>query len=160
MIFATVGTHEQQFNRLVKKVDDIAGKYHLEGVIQIGYSTVIPQYCKYKKLMGYEEILENMRKAKIVITHGGPASIIQVLQMGKVPVVVPRQKRFKEHVDDHQVKFCQKAAEFLSIIPVYEIDELENIVVNYEKITGEMKLKRREESNLEKIIKYLDGLVD
>lgn len=44
---------------------------------------------------------------RIVITHGGPASFIMPLQIGKTPIVVPRQHQFNEHVNDHQVEFAR-----------------------------------------------------
>ena len=47
---------------------------------------------------------ELVEKARIVITHGGPSSFLMVLQKGKIPIVVPRQKQFDEHVNDHQVE--------------------------------------------------------
>lgn len=56
-------------------------------------------------------MVENVDKARIVITHGGPSSFIMPLQLGKVPVVVPRKKEFDEHVNDHQVTFCETVAE-------------------------------------------------
>jgi len=38
MIFVTVGTHDQGFERLVKKMDEIAGQIDEEVVIQVGYT--------------------------------------------------------------------------------------------------------------------------
>ena len=44
MIFLTVGTHEQQFNRLVKYIDKMKenGVIHEEVIIQTGFSTYEP----------------------------------------------------------------------------------------------------------------------
>ena len=48
MIFVTVGTHEQQFDRLVEAVDRLGenGDFDEEIIIQIGYSTYKPRFCK------------------------------------------------------------------------------------------------------------------
>ena len=45
MIFVTVGTHEQQFNRLIKEVDRLVeeGIIKEEVFIQIGYSDYDPK---------------------------------------------------------------------------------------------------------------------
>ncbi|MFR3413347.1 MAG: glycosyltransferase [Coprococcus sp.] len=32
------------------------------------------------------------------------------LQIGKTPIVVPRQHQFNEHVNDHQVEFARNVA--------------------------------------------------
>ena len=82
MIFVTVGTHEQPFNRLVKAIDDLKkeGVITEEVIIQTGFSTYEPQYCKWSKLIPYQQMIKNVDDARIVITHGGPASFIMPLQ--------------------------------------------------------------------------------
>ena len=109
MIFVTVGTHEQPFDRLIRKVDELKrdGVIAEEVVIQTGYSTYEPEYCQWSKLIPYEQMVKNVEEARMVITHGGPASFIMPLQMGKIPVVVPRQSQFGEHVNDHQLEFAR-----------------------------------------------------
>ena len=109
MIFVTVGTHEQPFNRLIGCMDELKGRNVIqeEVIMQTGYSTYVPQYCQWKKMLSYDEMSENVRNARIVITHGGPASFFMPLQLGKTPIVVPRQKRYGEHVNDHQKEIVE-----------------------------------------------------
>lgn len=122
MIFVTVGTHEQQFNRLIEAVDRLKGEGSIEDevIMQIGYSTYEPKHCKWSKLIPYSEMQKNIEEARIVITHGGPASFIAPLQLGKTPIVVPRQKRYDEHVNDHQLEFCKAVEERMHTIVVVE----------------------------------------
>ena len=47
MIFVTAGNHFQGFERLLKKVDEIAHRIPHEIVIQRGYSKYVPQNAKY-----------------------------------------------------------------------------------------------------------------
>ena len=46
MIFVTVGTHEQPFNRLIECVDQLkgSGKIEEDVVIQTGFSTYEPKH--------------------------------------------------------------------------------------------------------------------
>lgn len=146
MIFVTVGTHEQPFDRLIKKIDELK-KHNIikdEVVIQSGFSTYVPQYCTCEKLFSYNKMIENVKEARIVITHGGPSSFIMPLQEGKIPIVVPRQKKFGEHVNDHQVEFS-KAVEKKqnNIIVVTEIDDLEDFILNYDVIVKDMNNKQK-----------------
>lgn len=137
MIFVTVGTHEQPFNRLIQKVDELKrdGVINEEVIIQTGYSTYEPKYCKWSKLLSYKEMEENNKNARIVITHGGPASFIAPLQIGKVPIVVPRQLEFNEHVNDHQVEFARNVKDRMgTIIVVENMDDLANTITNYDRI--------------------------
>lgn len=166
MIFVTVGTHEQQFNRLVKKIDDLKGKGKIkeEVFIQTGYSDYEPIYCQWKKLLPYSEMEEKIKKARIVVTHGGPSSFISVLEVGKIPIVVPRKAEFQEHINNHQLEFVEMVSERQkNIIPVYDIEKLWDSIKNYEKIIKNMPetIKSNNEEfnkNLEKIVKQLfDG---
>lgn len=127
MIFVTVGTHEQQFNRLIKKIDQLKKDGHIKDdvFIQTGFSNYIPESCDWKKFLSYEEMIQKIKDAKIVITHGGPSSFILPLQYEKTPIVVPRMKKYDEHVNDHQVEFCRKYNSLNNnIIVVVNVDEL------------------------------------
>ena len=77
-----------------------------------------------------------------VITHGGPSSFIMPLQIGKVPIVVPRKFEFSEHVNNHQVTFSKAVAERMgTIIVVEELEKLENIILNYDEFVRKMGKK-------------------
>ena len=141
MIFVTVGTHEQPFNRLIQKVDELKkdGTIQDDVIIQTGFSTYEPKYCQWSKLIPYQQMVKNVADARIVITHGGPASFIMPLQIGKTPIVVPRQHQFNEHVNDHQVTFCNAVAERMGTIVVVEnIENLGDIIIRYDEVTSRM----------------------
>ena len=142
MIFVTVGTHEQSFERLVKKVDDLKRDKIIneEVIIQKGYTDYEPQYCESHKLIGYNDMQKYLKTARIIITHGGPASFIAPLSIGKIPIVVPRQKKFNEHVNDHQKDFVEQVvARDNAIIPCYDINDLERLIKQYDSIIENMK---------------------
>lgn len=163
MIFVTVGTHEQPFDRLIKKVDELKknGVIQEEVIIQTGFSKYEPQYCQWSKLIPYQQMIKNVEDARIVITHGGPASFIMPLQVGKIPIVVPRQYQFNEHVNDHQVEFARNVASRMkNIILVEEIEALEKALKNYDSIIGKMCIgmnsnNKKFNENLEDIVKTL-----
>ena len=141
MIFVTVGTHEQPFNRLIRYIDKRKekGLIREEVIIQTGYSTYEPRYCRFSKLFPYSEMCRFVKEARIVITHGGPSSFIMPLQEGKIPIVVPRQKRYGEHVNNHQLEFCRAIEERSgNIIVVEEVRELKRAILRYDKIVAEM----------------------
>ena len=74
---------------------------------------------------------EFIKKSQIVITHGGPGSIFHVIQNGKIPIVVPRNSSFNEHVDDHQILFTKRMQKENKIIAVYDIKDLGDKISNY-----------------------------
>lgn len=139
MIFVTVGTHEQPFNRLVEYIDKLkeSGVISEEVIMQTGFSTYEPKYCQWQKLYPYKEMISMVQKARIVITHGGPSSFIMPLQIGKIPVVVPRRKQYEEHVNDHQLVFA-KALEARqgNLLVVEDIQELTDIILKYPELVA------------------------
>lgn len=144
MIFVTVGTHEDPFDRLIREVDCLKGQdmFPDEVLIQSGYAKYTSQHCRQTALLGVQEMDRMVRDARIVITHGGPSSIMHPLRYGKIPIVVPRQKKFKEHVDDHQLLFCEKFSAGGKILPVYDIDDLKDTILNYPQLTKAMQNKK------------------
>ncbi len=141
MIFVTVGTHEQPFNRLLACVDELKknGTITDEVIMQSGYSTYVPSACRCQKLFAREEMEQLVSEARIVITHGGPASFLLPLSMGKIPIVVPRQKRFGEHVNDHQAVFTKAVAERdNNLLIVTDIAMLGDTIADYDILTEKM----------------------
>ena len=68
-----------------------------------------------------------------------PSSFIMPLQMGKTPIVVPREKKFAEHVNDHQLTFSKAVADRMgTIIVVEDLKELAGIISNYDEKVKKM----------------------
>lgn len=144
MIFVTVGTHEQQFNRLIQEIDNLKrDEIITEDVfIQTGYSTYEPKYCEWKKLLAYNEMMTMYEKANIIITHGGPASFMKALEFKKIPIVVPRQEKYGEHINNHQVEFVNLVRkQFNNILEIENIDDLSQTIINYKSLVNDKKDK-------------------
>ena len=142
MIFVTVDTHEQPFNRLVKEMDNLVenDNIHEDVVIQTGFSTYKPKYCEYKSMFSFQEMKDYIARSHIVITHGGPSSFVEVLQSGKVPIVIPRLQKFNEHINNHQLNFVKLIAEKnKNIIPVYDMKNLSKVIESYDSIVDKYK---------------------
>ena len=157
MIFVTVGTHEQQFNRLVEYMDKWAAEHDENVIMQTGYSTYEPKHCEWDKLFPYQKMVEMVNEARVVITHGGPSSFIMPLQIGKTPIVVPRQYKYNEHVNNHQVKFCKEVESRMgTIVVVEDIEKLGGVIESYDEI----KKEGNNTINNAKFCEELDSIVD
>ncbi|MCX8179205.1 MAG: beta-1,4-galactosyltransferase [Candidatus Aenigmarchaeota archaeon] len=126
MIFVTVGTNKFSFNRLIKKVDELIrdGKITEKVVMQIGYSTYEPRYASWFRFESYEKIKELTKKARLVITHAGVGSILTSLSFNKITIVVPRMKKFNEHIDDHQVELARELSKESKVLVVFDVEQL------------------------------------
>ena len=125
VIFVTVGTHQQPFERLIKGLSGLPAD---ELVVQHG-SVAPPAGVRHvAAFMPFPEVLEHLRRADVVITHAGVGSILCATNAGHVPIVVPRLKRHGEHVDDHQVELIDELGRLGHVTVVREVAELASAV--------------------------------
>ncbi len=156
MIFVSVGTHEQGFERLVKEMDRLADKLGEEVFIQTGYSKYVCLHCQSAHMLGYNDMIKKVQNCRIYITHGGPGSMLLGFQYGKIPIVVPRQKEMHEHVDNHQVVFVQRIEAAGKVLAVYEIKQLHGVISNYSRLVDKLPRTGFETRGADDLIKNLD----
>jgi UDP-N-acetylglucosamine transferase subunit ALG13 len=109
MIFVTVGTNEARFDRLLRAVAELRTDETV--LVQHGHSSPIESSnAELVDFLPFEQLVETIRNARVVVTHAGVGSILVALANGKRPVVVPRRASFKEAVDDHQLQFSRRLA--------------------------------------------------
>ena len=110
-VFVAVGTDMHPFDRLVGSVESWAVEHGIQGRVlaQFGESRP-PTAIAGVADMGYEEFQNTMDRSRVIVTHGGPATMADARRRGKKPLVVPRNPLFGEHVDDHQIRFSAKLA--------------------------------------------------
>lgn len=126
MIFVTLGSQKFQFDRLLKKIDELIDARVITDkvVAQVGASTYTPKNYEYIKFMDREKFAETMDECSVVITHGGTGVIIGAVKKGKKVIAVPRLAKYGEHVDDHQLQLLKQFDELNIICACYELDEL------------------------------------
>ena len=125
MIFVTLGTHHDPFPRLVEALEGLPAD---ELVVQHGHSQPSAHAARSTDFLPFAEMVEQIRAARVVITHAGVGSILLCLRNGRKPLVVPRLHRHGEHVDDHQVGLTRALADSDKVIPVWDVDELPRLV--------------------------------
>jgi UDP-N-acetylglucosamine transferase subunit ALG13 len=108
MIFVTIGTSEP-FDRLLRTLDGLPGTE--EVVVQRGSSEIELSGVRSVDFLTYDQFVEHIRAARVVVAHAGAGSVMTCLAYGKRPVVVPRLSRFGETSDDHQLAFGRRLAE-------------------------------------------------
>lgn len=158
MIFVTVGSQKFQFNRLLKKVDELVenGKITEEVFAQIGTSDYKPKNYKYKEFMTQEEFNNYLDTADIIITHAGTGVIVNAIKKGKKVLGVPRLAKYGEHVDDHQIQLIKEFAEMNFISSVYDIEKIEDEMGKIKKKKFN-KYKSNTEVMLDDITKFIRG---
>lgn len=122
MIFVAVGTHPEGFERLIKRIDGIAPKIKEKIIVQRGFTKYVPKNCESF------DFTENMdkyySKARIAILQSATSLLEFVLKYKKPVITVPRQKKYHEHLNDHQVEFGEFFAGRTGIKCIININEL------------------------------------
>lgn len=111
MIFVTVGTHSDGFDRLVRWMDEIAAETEDDVLVQVGHTPMKPKNADWFEFKDIEEIIDITERADIVVGHGGAGTILTTLETGTPIVCVPRLEEYDEIYDDHQLELTHKLAE-------------------------------------------------
>lgn len=135
IIFVTVGTgNTYGFDRLIKKMDEIAGKIKENVVMQIGCTEYIPENAEYFLFAESSEMNKLYKNSRIIVCHSGIGSIINAVKFNKPTIVVPRRKEYKEHIDDHQLEISTEMDKEGLITVVFDIKDLENVLSDFPSI--------------------------
>lgn len=106
-LFVTLGTIKPyRFDRLLDRLLAV-GALDDGSTLQVGATVRDDLPGTVVSEMPAVEFEAACREADVVVTHAGVGTILQLLEMGIHPVVVPRLVSEGEHVDDHQVQVCR-----------------------------------------------------
>jgi len=128
LILVLVGLHSQGFERLVKKMDEIATMINDEVIIQLGHTKYTPKYAKNFRFTDDKGVEELCKKADIVVTHGGAGSIMKALMYKKQVIAVPRLLKHSEARNDHQLDIVDFFSKLGFLTAVYDINKLEEAI--------------------------------
>ena len=126
MIFLTVGTYPLQFDRLVQAVDIAVQKKLIKEKVfaQIGFCRYKPQHMEYVEMLEKSRFDSCLQEACGIIGHAGMGTITMALDHDKPLLVMPRIKRFHEHVNDHQLATAKKFEQLGHVLVAYEPEDL------------------------------------
>jgi len=157
MIFVTVGTHYQGFERLIKKMDEIAAKINDEVIMQIGHTNYHPRNAKWFSFLEKEnDILQLYKDSEIVVAHGGAGTLLTALILNKKLIIVPRLKRYKEHIDNQQFELARLLERNKQALCVYDINMLEEKIKNAKTLP--IIQQQRKNDLVDFISKYIEEI--
>lgn len=156
-IFIPLGTQKFPFNRLVSAMNRLVerGIYKPEEIVmQSATYDVLPVFT-YHRLIPLNQFNEQIESAELIITHSGVNSIITCMKMKKPLLIVPRLKKYGEHVDDHQKEIAEVMRRKYGVTVA---EDLENIEESIKKAKA-VAYKPWESHNAE-LINFLKGLIE
>lgn len=155
LVLATVGA-TLKFDRLVRMVDDARrrGLINERLIVQTGEGGLRPDGLNTVETLEYEALLDLLRRAEMVICHGGTGSLITALRQGCRVIAVPRRFDLGEHYDDHQLEISRALAERGLITVAEGQDDLPDAINRARHLEP-----RSATTDPSALINYLDSLV-
>jgi UDP-N-acetylglucosamine transferase subunit ALG13 len=98
---------------------------------------------RFERFLSFGRVLEEIRRASVVITHGGAGTALVCIRQGKHPILVPRLARHGEVIDDHQVGFAEKMAEAGLAAVVHDVGDLAKVIAKVRTVSPPVDLAER-----------------
>lgn len=100
-MLVVLGTSPFPFRRLVSRIEATVPN-DVDIHWQLAEGVPAPSRGTCHSMMPASELAELHRHVDVVVAHAGVGSALMALAEGLTPVLVPREARHGEHVDDHQ----------------------------------------------------------
>lgn len=143
MIFVLLGTQNNSFHRLLeeiqKNIDN--GNIKEEVIVQKGYTKFESKNMTTYTQLPTDKFEKMIDRANLVITHGGVGSIITAIEKNKKVIAVPRLKKYKEHVNDHQLDIIKSFDEKGYIIGLNSVQDLESALKRVQEFEPKQYVK-------------------
>jgi UDP-N-acetylglucosamine transferase subunit ALG13 len=134
VIFVTVGTHPQPFDRLLEGLRPLAALDEL--VVQHGSAPAPVEAAEAASYLSASQVAGYIEHARAVVMHAGVGSFVVASHLGDVPFVVPRLRRYGEHVDDHQAQLASALEREGKAVAVWDVGELPSALTAVAGITA------------------------
>jgi beta-1,4-N-acetylglucosaminyltransferase len=160
MIFVTVGSSADGFNRVVESVDKLKAEGLVKDkvVAQIGNGKYKPRKIetifKFKD-MDYIESLN--KRAEMIISHAGAGTIMTALRLGKPMICMPRLKELHEHTDNHQLEVASTLEKEGKVLVARNDGELYDCIARV-KNGWKPKIEKGSNKAIEEVNKFLSSI--
>lgn len=157
MIFVTLGTSDYPFTRLLKQIDNLIENNIVKNIIvQCVNEDYQPKNFTIIKNLDKKEFNEYLKKAEVVITHGGVGTIIDCIKMGKKVIAFPRKAEYGEAKNNHQEQIINNLKNTGSIL-TGEINNLAKLLEEV-KTLKKIKLKSNNDNFNNQLCEIIDAL--
>lgn len=117
MIVFTLGTINFPFHRSVNWLNSLLETKLINEPVVFQHGTTPvnnlnhPLVTLHKSLTRYE-MQDYIQKSSLVISHAGQGSTRNLAELRASFILLPRLKRYGEHIDDHQLIFARQVEQF------------------------------------------------
>lgn len=130
MIFVVLGTITIPFFRPLKEIESLVKKGVIkeEVIVQAGHTNFESDYLNISNYFDKDCFDKNYADASFIISHAGVGSIMNGLRFNKKIIVIARRKKYKEHINDHQLEISSTFSSKGYILSWHEHDNLMDVI--------------------------------
>ncbi len=111
-LLVAVGTDHHPFDRMVDWISPwVRAHPDVSVMVQTGTAAPAPPDVASVDYLPFETMAALLASARVIVCHGGAATMMEVRRAGHLPIVVARDPGLGEHVDDHQQRHTRMLAE-------------------------------------------------
>jgi len=158
MILVLLGTQDKPFTSLLDAIQKEIDNKNIKDkvVVQAGQTKYESKDMEIFDLLPKDVYDETIKKAKLIICHGGVSSIFDGIKNNIPVIATPRLKERGEHVNDHQLQIIEKFAEEGYILPLYDYKDLVTIIKKAKSFKPN-KFKTATDKVVDLISNYIDN---
>lgn len=158
MILVMLGTQNNNFDRLLNAIEQNIDNGNIKDkvIVQSGFTKFHSDNMEIFKFIEKEKLLELQDEADLIITHGGVGSIISSIKKRKKVLVVPRLKKYGEHVNNHQLQIARKFGQEGYVKYIINLKNLGKILASMDSF--EPKVYETNEKN--NIVSIVENFID
>ncbi|MFJ2407542.1 glycosyltransferase [Pseudomonas sp. NPDC087814] len=147
MIFCSVGT-QAPFERMLGYLHEWShANPQVPIVAQVGTNE-----NDLGRITAYKTIAEplfskNFNASKVIVSHAGMGNIIRSLELGKPIVIVPRDSRRGEHINNHQYDTAENFSDLPSVFIAHDKDAFFSAIdsaLNYSSAESSLDFTERD----------------
>lgn len=137
MIKVALGTEKFSFHRVLewidRAIDDGLISSEEEIIVQSGSTKYTSKHGNMTLIptIPYGEQMENFKKAQMCIIHAGIGNFLDFADLHKMPIIIPRDPKLGEHLDNHQMDFTEVAKQELGLLVAFTYEEFADAIKNY-----------------------------
>lgn len=132
MILVTLGTQDKSFDRLLKAIDKNIENGNIKDkvLVQAGftYKTYKSKNMEMFDYVDTKTMTDLVAESDFVISHAGAGSILTALENNKKIIVVPRQSKYGEHNNDHQIEIAERFEHDGHVIYLRDLNNLNKAI--------------------------------
>ncbi len=157
MILVTLGTQDKDFSRLLRAVDKQIEKGNIKEkvIAQVGTTKYTSNNMEIFDLIPSDKFNYLINECDLLITHGGVGSILAGLKANKKVIAGARRKKYKEHVNDHQLQIINRFVKDGYILELKSFDKLDKVLEKARTFKP-----KQYQSNTPNFIKMIEEYID